>query len=186
MNTFEHRIFLKGIPYSIFVDSSKGDEKRVIINNREIVKENCSITSFSRRHIIYYPIDINGAKIVIEINDVPLEHEYNLYVDDVSVINGNILSSEYNDALKKSNEGFKAFCKNNWRSTAKDNLFSLLISFVVMFFFAYFNFDGLIVRTILTIVFLPLYLPIFLVAEWVHIKNLLKNYKNCFREEKFY
>ena len=96
MNTFEYSFYIDDTIYNIYIDSSKDEWKRIVINNCVLVYEKYTLALNRKAYIIYYPIDLNGNELVISIDDNPIMHQYNIYLDNISLIDGTCLDEQYN------------------------------------------------------------------------------------------
>ena len=113
MNTFTYKFYIENKPYTVFIDSSKDEWKRIIINNKEVVNEKYTLALNRKAYIIYYPINISDNEIVISIDDSPLKHSYNVYLNNVSLLDETNLDDEYLSATSTVEKGFSSFLKNN-------------------------------------------------------------------------
>ena len=113
MNTFSHKFYIDDKPYTVFVDSSQDEYKKIIINNTEIVKEKYTLSLNRKAYIIYYPIEIDKNEIVVSIDDTALNHSYNIYLNGVSLIDDTRLDERYNQAVKITENGFMSFVRRN-------------------------------------------------------------------------
>ena len=162
MNTFEDSFYIGDKYYHIFVDSSKNEQKRIVINNKEIINEDYTLAFNSKAYIIYYPIDIDGNELVVAIDDKPIVHIYNLYLNNVSLIDGSQLDNEYLNTKLIVENGFKAFVKNNWFEILKNALL-----FIIFFNIASIVYDGFDLKSLIyTLLISPLFSPVFILIEW--------------------
>lgn len=185
MNTFEYNLRINDKDYYIFVDSSKNEQKRIVINNEEIVKEKYTLFLNWKAYIIYYPIDIEGNELVISIDDNPIVHKYNVFLNNVSLIDGTYLDSKYKEANLILEKGFKIFAKENWFKIAKEYFWFILSFVIISIFLDGFTFKEFYIKILLFLLTTPLFLLLFIIMEWYHNKNIVKNYKNCFRPKVF-
>jgi len=186
MNTFTYKFYIENKPYTVFIDSSKDEWKRIIINNKEVVNEKYTLALNRKAYIIYYPINISDNELVISIDDSPLKHSYNVYLNNVSLLDETNLDDEYLSAISTVEKGFSSFLKNNWFKILIENLFSILATLAGFSLFFWLTLDEFIIRFLLAFIIVPLALPIFIAGEWFHMKNIIKKYKNCFRPTVFY
>ncbi len=184
MNTFEHDFYVGEKLCTIYVDSSHDEWKRIVINGQELVNEKYTLALNRKAYIIYYPIEVEGNELVISIDDNPLIHTYNLYLNGVSLLDGTRLDEGYLAADSILKEGFKSFLKDNWFKILKENLIYII---GVVCFMALINGHSekeFTVRFLLSFVITPIALPAFIAGEWFHNKNIVKKYKSCFRPKK--
>ncbi len=184
MNTFELTFTIDDKRYDLFVDSSNDDYKRIVINNKELVNERFTLLFNPRLHKIYYPINISGNSLVVSIDDTSLSHEYNIYLNNVSLLDNTELDEEYTKAIEQTKNGLKNFVKNNWLTILKDNILAIFISFAGVFWLWYHSFRKFIIMFFGIFIIILLLLPAFILGEWLHLKGIIKKHQNCFREEK--
>ena len=135
--------------------------------------------------MIYYPIIIEDNILVVSIDDTPLIHKYNVYFNNVSLLDNSLLDAEYKDALKQTSVGIKKFIKNNWVSILKNNIFALIASLFAYSIWHYHTAKEFTFMFFLIFLVVPIFLPLFVAVEWLHYKNIINKYKNCFRKEQF-
>lgn len=181
MNIFEYRIFINEKPYSIYVDSSKDEYKKIIINNTVVVEEKYTLALNKDAYIIYYVILIDGQEVVLSVDDNPLEHKYDIFLDGISLVSGKALDSDYAYAKANLEKGFRNFCRENWRALLKENILSFLLSAIALFALGIWTFDLWFIRILLVLLSVPITLPIFILSEWVYNKNIVRKYPKCFR-----
>lgn len=181
MNTFEYRLIINEKPYSIYLDSSKDEWKKIIINNSVVLEEKFTLALNKNAYIIYYVICIDGHEVVLSVDDSPLEHKYDIFLDGISLLTEKALDSDYTIAKENISKGFKKFCKDNWKSLLIASIGSFSVSVVAMFALGTWGFEKWYFRILLALLAIPVTLPIFIIAEWIHNKNIIKKYKNCFR-----
>lgn len=185
MNEFDYSLYINEKLYNIYVDSSRDEWKRIVINNVELVNEKYTLTLNRKAYMIYYPIKIGDNELVISIDDAPLSHKYNLYLNNVSVIDGTILTDDYEKSKAITENGFRNFAKKNWKNILKDNLLWLIAPGVISVIILLEPLDKLILRKVIAILLLPIMLPLFVIFEWWHNKNVVKKFNNCFRSQTF-
>ena len=185
MNTFELDFRIGEKYYYLYVDSSKDEWKRIVINNKELVNEKYTLALNRKAYIIYYPIIISDDVLVVSIDDTPLVHKYNVYLNNVSLIDNSRLDAEYKDAIKQTSVGVKKFVKNNWSSILKNNIIALIASLFAYSLWHYHTVKEFTFKFFLIFLIVPIFLPLFVVAEWLHYKNVIKKYKNCFRNKRY-
>ena len=186
MNTFSHKFYIDDKPYTIFVDSSQDEYKKIIINNKEIVKEKYTLSLNRKAYIIYYPIEIDKNEIVISIDDTALNHSYNIYLNGVSLIDGTRLDERYNRAVKITENGFMSFVRRNWMKILLQNIVYMIASVIGLSVFHCYTTEQFNIRFLLIFIVVPLLLPVFIAGDWFHEKNIIKKYKNCFRPNLSY
>ena len=186
MNRFEYVFYINDKQYYIYVDTSQNEIKKIILNNIEIVNEKYTLALNSKAYIIYYPIKIKEHTLVVSINDKPLKHEYNIFLDGVSLINNKRIDAEYERSKIIVQKGFKKFFCNNWLEILKENILELMLSVCGMAAFWGFALKEFTVKFSLVFIIAPLLLPLFVYIEWIHNKNIVKKYKSCFRNTKTY
>ena len=74
------------------------------------------------------------------------------------------------------------FFKYNWMKILIENLvefLSTLATFFIVFSYSFEKFDKGI---LLTFIITPILLPVFIIVEWYHNKNIIKKYHTCFRK----
>lgn len=186
MNRFEYDFYIENKKYYVFIDTSKDEIKRIVINNQEVVNEEYTLSLNRKAYIIYYPIEINGNELVVSIDDTMLKHEYNLFLNNVSLLDGSQLNDKYIAADLVVKNGLKKFIKNKGLDILKENLLYII---GIIFFMALVNVyseNEFTLRFLLSFVIVPLFLPLIVLVEWVHNKNIIKKYKNCFRTKRKY
>ena len=184
MNTFEISFYIDDKPYNLYIDSSKDDWKRIVINNQEIFNEEYTLSLNRHAYIIYYPINIAENELVIAIDDRPLKHIYNVFLNGTSLLDGTQLNENYLKANKLLDEGFKNFLKNNWLKILVENILALIscvVTFALMYNYSQREFN---VKFLLVFIIVPLALPAFIAGEWFHTKNIVRKFKNCFRPKQ--
>ncbi len=77
-------------------------------------------------YIIYYPIDVAGNKLVISIDDNPIVHIYNVYLNNVSLVDGTKLNDSYLAVSAVLEKGFLNFFKCNWFKIIKENFLEFI------------------------------------------------------------
>ena len=185
MNTFELDFRIGEKYYYLYVDSSKDEWKRIVINNQELVSEKYTLALNRHAYIIYYPIIISDNVLVVSIDDSPLVHKYNVYLNNVSLIDNSHLDDKYNEAVKQTSVGIKKFIKNNWSSILKNNIIALISSLLAYSLWHYLNAKEFTFMFFLIFLIVPIFLPLFVAVEWLHYKNVIKKYKSCFRKKRY-
>ncbi len=185
MNTFECDFFIDRKLYTVFVDLSHDEWKRVVINGQEVVNEKYTLALNRKAYIIHYPVEVDGNELVISIDDDPLVHTYNVYWNGVSILDKTPLDERYTAADSIVKEGFSTFLKGNWVRILKENLFEIIGAVVTLSVLCNYTFREFGLRFLLSFIITPLALPAFIAGEWFHNKNIVKNYKSCFRPKKF-
>ena len=110
MNTFECRFVIGEKTYNLYIDSSKDEWKRIVLNNKEVVNDKYTLALNSKAYIIYYPIEIDGNELIVSIDDNPLIHTYNVYLNKKSIIDGTDLEEKIIKSKDLVKNGFLEFC----------------------------------------------------------------------------
>ena len=184
MNTFELAFYIGNTRYDLFVDSTQDELKRIVINGKELVNEKFTLNLSRRDSVIYYPIVIGDDELVVSINDEEIVHEYNVYLNNTSLIDGSILNREYEAALAQVKKGFKSFVKDGWPTLLKNNLFSIAATLLVLSAVYYYNAESIIGVLLLVLFGAPLLFGLFIYGEWTHAKNAVKRFNIRFREAR--
>lgn len=185
MNTFSYELYINKKTYNIYVDSSKDDWKIIKINGQIVVKEKYTLSLNSKAYIIYYPIQIDGREIVISIDDNPLKHTYNIYLDKKSLLDSTLLENDYLKSNKIIKNGFLCFARQNWKKILLDNM----LSFVAISVFLAIM-DGYLIKDIALKIIISTFLiisvfPIFILIEWLGHRDIIRKYHNCFRPKLY-
>ncbi len=186
MNTFEYDFSIENKKYFVFIDTSKDEMKRIVINNQEVVNEEYTLSLNRKAYIIYYPIEINGNELVVSIDDTMLKHEYNLFLNNVSLLDGSQLNDKYIVAASVVKNGLKSFIKNNWVDILKENFLYIIGMIFFMALIDGYSEKEFALRFLVSFIIVLLFLPLIVLAEWIHNKNIVKKYKNCFRTKREY
>ena len=185
MNTFECRFVIGEKTYNLYIDSSKDEWKRIVLNNKEVVNDKYTLALNSKAYIIYYPIEIDGNELIVSIDDNPLIHTYNVYLNKKSIIDGTDLEEKIIKSKDLVKNGFWNFVQNNWLKVFISQLPFFICMAVIWSVKHGFTFRGLCMVVLSACIFLVLWLPVFIIGEWVHNKNIIKKYKNCFRPKMY-
>lgn len=179
VNSFEYRIFIDNTPYTIAVDDSQGDRKRIVVNNKVVFDEVCASWMKPRTDIMYIPFYIKNKYIVISIDDRECPFKYNIYIDEVSPIDETNLYDDYNKALKIVNDGFLKYTKNNWERM----IYKLIVLGVGFggFYSVRHSIDLTTEQRVLAIIIAVGFLPVFVLWEWWFETRPAKKFKNRFR-----
>ena len=184
MNTFDFVFYIGEKRYDLYVDSSKNEWKRIVLNNKELFNEEYTIAFNTKAYVIYYPIAIGDDTLVVSINDNELVHDYNVYLNNVSLIDGTRLDQEYKESQKQVEMGFKAFVKSNLLEVARNNIAVLVAALAAFWAFWMQSSMHIAIKIALIALTDPLILAVLLVGEWVHCKNVVKKFKSCFRKKE--
>ena len=183
MNKFKYNCIIDGVTYDFFVDTSKGENKIISVNGKTVIEEEYTLSLNKQAYIIYYPIKIKNHTVVISIDDKPLFHEYNIYLDGVSLIDGNRIDKEYEQAKTILQNGTKYFIRHHTLKVLKDNLGAMLSAVLLTAVLNNYENIGIVVRLLLSFVIVPIFMPLFMFVEWKHNEKILKKYKQCFKTE---
>ena len=126
MNTFEYSFYIGEKLYNVYIDSSADEKKRIVINNTELINENFTLNSNRKAYIIYYPIGLGDDELIISIDDTPIFHKYNIYLNGISLLDETNFKESYDEAAAIVKNGFVNFMKLNWLETFKNNFISLI------------------------------------------------------------
>ena len=185
MNTFECDFRIAGKLYTVYVDSSHDEWKKIAINGQEIANEKYTLAFNSRAYIIYYPVEVDGNELIISIDDNPLRHIYNIYLNGVSILDKTRVDEQYVTACSIVNKGFATFIKKSWHKILKDNLFGIIGTAITLSALCNLTLNEFGLRILLAFMIMQFALPIFVAGEWFHNRNIVKNYKSCFRPKTF-
>lgn len=186
MNTFEFYLRLNGKEYYIYIDSGNEKAKRILINRKEVVNEPCDPAFTRNAHLTYYPIVIDECEILVSIDDSEFSHEYNVYSDGISLLDQSHLAAEYNHGKNETQKGFSTFLKTNWKDIFKKNLFTMIISWLLIALINSYNMIKTIIVLLLFVVCLPIILLLLVLSEWWHLKSVINNYSKRFKPKKYY
>ena len=183
LNIFEYRLILNEEIFNIHVDSSRDEWKKIVINNVELVNEKYTLSLNPRAYIIYYPITLKNDEIIIAIDDRGLQHEYDIYLNGYSLLNGKEIEETVNLAKENICRGFRIFFRLNWKKQLKENIVFFASSFFALSCLGIFTIDKIpFILPVSISIFLSLH-PLFMVIEWIHNKNIVKKFTQCFREK---
>ena len=166
MNTFEFRFRLDNNVYDVYIDSSKNENKRIVINNCEVINEKYTLSLNNTAYIIYYPIKIGENQLVISIDDKPFEHVYNVYLNNKSLLDGSSIDEKYLQSHLKLKNGFKRFVKENWLNVLKENLIAIVSSVFCCTILLQFTILDMMLRIALAFIIIPVLMPILIFVEW--------------------
>jgi len=181
MNTFKHKFYIDEKPYTVFVDSSNNEYKRIVINNKEVVNEKYTLSLNRSAYIIYYPIKIGNDELVISIDDNSIIHEYNIYLNGISLTDESRLDEKYKSAQEAIEMGFLEFSKRNWIKVLKNYLIEFIIALISVSLLCAYTLKKIILFFLLIILIIPLAIPLFLVVDWFDNKKIIRKYQSCFR-----
>jgi len=181
MNKFTYEYVIDGRNYEFCVDSSKDDNKIITVNGHLALQEKYTLSLNREAYIIYYPIKIGEHEVVISIDDTGIIHEYNIFLDGISGISGKPLNLEYETSESHLTRGIKAFIKNNWLKVLLDYFLSIFGMVLVAAFAIGYSDKEITIRLLLSLVVIPVLLPVLLLVEWKHNVNIVKKFSRCFR-----
>ncbi len=183
MNTFRHQFYIGEALYTVFIDSSKDEWKRIVINNKELINEKYTLYLNRNAYTIYYPIDLNGNELVVSIDDSFIIHDYNIYLNGISLLDQSHLEKDYAQANKTVETGLKAFIVQNFfRKSIKAFLF--VGTFIVIKCLSQKHFNPAL--SLLLFLLAPIFAFLLILLEWSHNKSIVKKYKKCFRPKITY
>ncbi len=174
-NTFDYRLFIDEVPYSISVDSSDGDRKRIVVNRTVVFDDVCAGFLPPTTDILYFPFVIKNKRIVISIDDREIQHKYNIYVNDVSPIDGSSVYGDLNKAKADVSGGFFGFIKRKWKKILLENL-----ALMVAGYFAFREFK----KWEFYIAFIVICLVAIVLAEWLSAKSIIKKFNRRYKIKK--
>lgn len=180
VNSFEYRLVIDDVPYTIAVDATEGDRKRIVVNTKVVYDAVCASWMGPRTDIMYFPFYIKNKYIVISIDDRELNFKYNVYVDNVSPIDESNLYDDYNEAKEIIDGGVWNFIKDNWVRILVRLLVLSIAEFPVMRLV--FNQETITLesRLLVTVVAVAL-APLLIFGEWWFNLRTVKKFKNRFR-----
>ena len=181
MNTFEYSFYIEEKLYNVYIDSSDDKKKRIVINNIELINEDFTLNLNRKAYIIYYPIELGNNELVISIDDTPIFHKYNIYLNGISLLDKTDLKESYDKAAATVKNGFVNFMKANWSETFKNNFISLIFTAFVLGGATNYTVKTAWLKVLLIIVLVALTLPLFLWLDWLNLKDIIKKYDSCFR-----
>ena len=181
MNTFKHKFYIDEKPYTVFVDSSNNEYKRIVINNKEVVNEKYTLSLNRSAYIIYYPIKIGNDELVISIDDNSIIHEYNIYLNGISLTDESRLDEKYKSAKEAIEKGFFNFLKNNWLKILAKYIVEFGIGFIGVSVICAYTWRKFKIGLLALFLVIPLAFPLLLAVEWFDNKKIANKYQSCFR-----
>jgi len=181
VNSFEHRIFIDDIPYTIAVDATDGDRKRIVVNKTVVYDDICASWMSPKCDIMYFSFYIKNKYIVVSVDDRELTFKYNIFIDNVSPIDGADIEDDYRKASSTLKNGLKQFVKSN---CIRFLIESILLGVALPFFNLVTDGEKLTPMSFLIAgVSVIVFFPVFIIAEWGINKSIVKNYKKRFRNK---
>ena len=181
VNSFEYRVFIDDVPYTIAVDATDGDRKRIVVNKTVVYDDICASWMSPRCDIMYFSFYIKNKYIVVSIDDRELTFKYNIFIDNVSPIDEANIDDDYRKASETVKNGFKQFVRTSYKRLIVE---SVLLSVALPFFGLVMYGDRLsVTHLILAPISTIVFFPVFTISEWWLKKEILKNYKKRFRNK---
>lgn len=181
MNTFDYRIFIDDIPYSIFIDFYTDERKRIVINNQVILNEEPSnrLSDFN----IYLPIKIKEHTITVHVRSEGENRYYDIFIDGISQIDGKSITEPLIIAKENTKDGILEFTKKQWKNILAEVLIPLVIACILNFLTNDYTVEDIKRHILLALSFLPVLFVIFDIFEYFKNKNIIKRFNKKFREE---
>ncbi len=174
-NTFDYRLFVDEIPYSISVISTADDRKRIVVNKTVVFDDICAGYLPPRTDILYFPFNIRDEKIVISIDDRELQHKFNIYINGVSPIDGSTVYGDLKEAERDVSGGFLDFIERKWKKLLVENLCIIVAGLIALYDLK---------SWVFSVLFILLSLVATVLFEWFSAKNTVKKFNRRFKIKK--